>query len=184
VTFAIAWPAGGLDEASVTIEGADLLAAAESAIRLWPDEPETLPAVDFSNAPSLPSGGIAPADAQAAEAAIRAAFSQLFDNGPGRATDPLAAVQDGPAFTGVLEQVRARFPDEAATTRVVTGGVAFLDEVRAAVHFQLLRTGQFRVGPQLGYAVCERGRWKVARDTYTGVISRAGVPIPPAPPAV
>jgi hypothetical protein len=80
------------------------------------------------------------------------------------------------------EQIRERFPVEAATTRVALGQVVFLDGVRAAVQFELLRKGSFSLGPQVGYAVRERDGWKVARDTYTRVIGMAGIPIPPPPP--
>ncbi len=182
VTFAVAWPAGGLAESTVSIEGAVILEAAERALQLWPDEPDALPEADFSNAPALPPGGTPPVDAEDSEAAIRRAFAQVFDNGPQSPTDPLAAVQDGSAFAGALEQVRARFPVEATSVRAAVGRVVFLDEVRAGVQFQLLRTEGFSPGPQLGYAVREGGTWKVARDTYARVLGMAGVAIPPPPP--
>ncbi len=183
VDFVVAWPARELEEASTTIEGQQIIDAADRAVQLWPDEPDSLPAVDFTGVP-LPQGGTPPDDAEAAETAIRAAFVQLFDNGPERHDEPLAAVQDGAAFAGVLEHIRVRFPVEAATTRVVLGQVAFLDGVRAAVQFELVRIGSFRLGPQVGYAVRERDGWKVARDTYTRVIGMAGMPIPPPPPSL
>jgi hypothetical protein len=181
VDFVVAWPARGLEEAFTTIEGQQIIDAGERAVQLWPDEPDSLPTADFTGVP-LPQGGTPPEDAEAAETAIRAAFVQLFDNGPERHDEPLAAVQDGAAFAGVLEQIRERFPVEAATTRVALGQVVFLDGVRAAVQFELLRKGSFSLGPQVGYAVRERDGWKVARDTYTRVIGMAGIPIPPPPP--
>ena len=58
------------------------------------------------------------------------------------------------------------------------------DEVRAAVTFQLVWSGGAGFGPQLGYAVCERGTWKVARDTYGRVLALGGVSITPPPPSL
>ncbi len=182
VTFAVAWPAIGLAESTVSIEGAVILEAAEGAVQLWPEEPDAFPEADFSNAPALPPGGTPPADEKGCEAAVRKAFAQVFDNGPQSPTDPLAAVQDGSVFAGALEQVRAQFPVEATSVRAAVGAVVFLDEVRAGVQFQLLRAEGFSPGPQLGYAVLEGGTWKVARDTYARVLGMAGVAIPPPPP--
>jgi hypothetical protein len=185
VTIAAAWPAQGLAEATVTVDGGQFRNAAEAAVELWPDEMDEAVEADFSDAPPLPVGGVRPADAEAAEAAIRAAFSQVFDNGPQDAADPLAAVQDGVAFSGALAEVRSRFPLEAATTRVAVGQIVFLDEVRAAVIFKfVVRTALAGFGSQLGYAVRVQGEWKVARDTYCRVLGWAGVQCPPPPPPI
>jgi hypothetical protein len=154
-----------------------------AAEQLWPDElDDEWPEADFSGAPPLPAEGVRPADSEQSEREIRAAYSVLFDNGPQSADDPLTAVQDGAAFEAVLAEVRSRFPVEAATTRVAVGGVAFLDDVRAAVLFRFLLRMPYPDSPQLGYAVRERGQWKVARDTYARVLGRAGVILPPPPP--
>jgi len=135
VTFAAAWPERGLQEATATVDGALLIEGAERAIQLWPDEPDIPPQVDFTDAPLLPPGGSPPPDAEASERAIRAAFSKALDSGPAASAEPLAAVQDGVALAGALEQLRARFPMEAATSRVAVGRVVFLDDVRAAFEF-------------------------------------------------
>jgi hypothetical protein len=183
VTFAAAWPEQGVAEGTVMLDGSEILAAAQGAVRLWSDDlDDEWPEADFSGAPPLPTEGVRPADAEESERAIRAAFAHLFDNGPQSAEDPLAAVQDGAAFAAVLAEVRSRFPVEAATTRVAVGGVAFLDDVRAAVLFRFLLRMPYPDSPQIGYAVRERGQWKVARDTYARVLGRAGVNLPPPPP--
>jgi hypothetical protein len=184
VTFAAAWQDRGLQETTATLDGALFKEAAERAIQLWPDEPDVVPQVDFSNAPTLPPGGSPPADAEASERAIRAAFSTALESGPAGAADPMSAVQDGRALAGALEELRARFPMEAATTRLVVGRIVFLDDVRAALNFQLVWAGAGGFGAQLGYAVRERGEWKVARDTYCRILGWAGVPCPPPPPVI
>jgi hypothetical protein len=185
VTIAAAWPARGLAEATITVDGGQFRNAAENAIELWPDATDEAVEVDFNDAPPLPVEGVRPADAEAAEAAIRAAFAQVFDNGPQAAADPLAAVQDGAVLSGALAEVRSRFPMEAATSRVAVGRIVFLDEVRAAVIFRfVVRTALAGFGSQLGYAVRVQGEWKVARDTYCRVLGWAGVQCPPPPPPV
>ena len=44
--------------------------------------------------------------------------------------------------------------------------------------------GAVGFGPQLGYAVRERGMWKVARSTYCQLLDAAGVHYPPPPPSL
>jgi hypothetical protein len=184
VTFVAAWPDRGLSEATVELDGALLQDAAERAVELWPEQPDELPDVDFSNAPALPPVSTPPADAAASEDAIRAAFSQALDSRPAADSAPLSAIQDGPALAGAVEEMRARYPLEASTSRVVVGPIVFLDDVRAALNFQVIWSGAPGFGAQLGYAVRERGEWKVARDTYCRVLGWAGVVCPPPPPAV
>jgi hypothetical protein len=185
VTFFAAVPGRAVEESSVTIDSHELLQARERAVRLWPDEPEDEAPFDFSDAPMLPTSGSLPPDPEDSERAIRSAFAQAFGADPsGSGPEPLAAVQDGAALTAALEQLRARHPMEAMTSRVGVGRVVFLDPVRAASTFQIVwsASGSGGFGPQLGYAVRESGEWKVARITYGRILGWAGVDLPPAPP--
>jgi hypothetical protein len=169
------------DDATGTIDGALLVEAAEQAVQLWPDRQVEPPAIDLRNAPALPPPGPRPADPDTARHEIRAAFSAALDS-TDPSPDPLSAIQDGPALAGAREQARTNHPEPSATMRLALGDIVFIDEVRAAVHFQLSWTGAMTFGPQLGYAVLERGRWRVARDTYCRVLGWAGVSCPPPPP--
>lgn len=183
VTLAAAWPSHGLSETSTSFDGGLVLEAAERAVQLWPDEPEREPEADFSNAPALPPAGAPPEDPERAEREIRTAFAFVFNSQP-PPHDPLLAVQDGPALAGAAQELGRRFPLESSTSRIALDRVVFLDEVRAAITFQLLWAGAPGFGPQLGYAVRDRGTWKVARDTYCRVLGWAGVQCPPAPPVI
>jgi hypothetical protein len=165
-----------------TIEATLLLEAAERAVELWPDRPAKPPTIDLDSAPALPPPGLDPADPASARQEISAAFSALLDS-TDLSPDPLAAVQDGPALAGAREQARINHPEPSATMRLALGDIVFIDEVRAAVLFELSWTGAPTFGPQLGYAVLDQGRWRVARDTYCRVLGWAGVSCPPPPPA-
>lgn len=161
------------------LSGEEIRRAAARAIEVWPAEPPAGPAFDAVHAPPLPPPGAPPSDADESLQEIRAAFRQAFT---GTSRDPLAAVQDGVVLRGAVEQAGHAWPEVAVTIQVGLGEVAFLDDVRAAVQYQLSWSGAGEFGPQLGYAVRERGKWKVARDTYCRLLDLPGVQYPPAPP--
>jgi hypothetical protein len=168
---------GGHQLAAATLSGDELLRAAGRAVEVWPGSP-TEPAFDAALAPALPPAGPPPDDPDAALAEIRRAFQEVFT----AYRDGLPFVQDGDVLRGAAEQARERWPEVAATLQVGLGEVAFLDEVRAAVQYQLSWSGPGGQAPQVGYAVLERGSWKVARGTYTRLLDAAGVQYPPPPP--
>jgi hypothetical protein len=171
----------GLPETWTELSGDVLRAAAERAEPLWVNGEQDAPVLDPGSSPTLPPPGVAPAEPEAAEHDIRAAFAQTFTSTaePGAR---LSAVQDGAVLAGAAGQARRAWPVAAATMRVALGGVVFLDPVRAAVQYQLRWEGGMDFGPQLGYAVLDGGVWKVARDTYCTMLGWAGVACPPPPP--
>jgi hypothetical protein len=178
VEFEVAIPG---QEAKASIDASLLRDAAERAFQLWPDQELDAPVIDPRNAPALPPAGPSPADPETARQQIRAAYTAgLVNSDP--SFDPMSAIQDGPALEGARLQARANHPGPAATIRIGLGEIVFIDEVRAALHFQLNWSGAMTFGPQLGYAVLEGGRWRVARNTYCQVLGWAGVSCPPPPP--
>ncbi len=148
----------------VVLPGEALRDAASRAVPLWSGDGGAEPPFDAAFAPALPPAGVAPSDADDAVAAVRAAFRRAFA-GPGD-DDRFEAVQDGEVLRWPAQEAARRWPEVAGTIRVGLGEVAFLDEARAAVQYQLTWSGAGDFGPQLGYAVRERGSWKVARGTY------------------
>jgi len=189
----LTWPAAGLAEQSTVLDGAQLQAAAVDAVELWPAQAEgTLtpqwyawggPGEPHARAPvppALPPAGEQPADATAALAAVRTAFEQALTAADGGSIEH--AVQDGAVLGAALEQARASFPEAVATAWAEVTEVVFLDPLRAAVRFAVHYTGGAEFGQQIGYAVLEGNRWKVAYDTCARVLGWAGVITPPTPP--
>jgi hypothetical protein len=179
VEFEVSLPNG--KKAKGSIDGALLLEAADRAVQLWPDQEVQPPVIDTEAAPVLPPPGTSPADPETARQQIRSAYLSALDH-IDPSPDPMVFIQDGPALEGARQQARANHPGPTGTIRVALGEIVFIDEVRAALHFQLNWSGAMTFGPQLGYAVLEGGRWKVARDTYCRILGWAGVTCPPPPP--
>lgn len=186
-------PSEGVVEVSLTtlpgqllaageLSGDEIRRAADRSVEVWPAAPPAAPVFDAELAPPLPAAGTAPVDAAAAAEAIRSAFRAAFDRSNG--DERFEVVQDGPVLRGAAEEAGRRWPEVAASIRVAVGEIVFLDELRAAVQYQLSWAGPGGVGPQLGYAVRERGTWKVARGTYCRLLDAAGVQYPPPPPVL
>jgi hypothetical protein len=108
---------------------------------------------------TLPPPGPQPADVAAAEAGVRQAYVDVYDNYQPGDTDPevrKAALDNN------------RFTDEQLTAMTVeVGEIRFTDETHAAVLFRLTIPGHLD-GSQdwrLGYAVLLDGRWTQAPET-------------------
>jgi len=113
--------------------------------------------------PTLPPAGPQPADVAAAEAGVRQAYIDTYDN-----YDP---AQPGVGDAATNERVRqalreAGFTDEQlAAMTVELGEIRFTDETRAAVLFRVTTPGHGTGDWRLGYAVFRDGRWTVAEET-------------------
>jgi len=124
-----------------------------------------------------PAPGQVP-DRTEAEEAIERAFETVFDP-TASVADRCAAIEDGANLAGTMQELAERYPP-ARDLDVVVDHVRFLDDDEAQVHFVLL-------GPQLGSSGLSRtgharrtgDRWKVARDTWCGLVSVVGVRCPP-----
>lgn len=159
------------------LAGAELLQAAARAVEVWPAG-RSVPPFEARLAPALPPEGVAPANRGEAATEIRYAFEEVFTAG----RDGFGYVQDGEVLRAPAQVAGQRWPEVAESLRVGLGELVFLDAVRAAVQYQLSWSGPAEQGPQIGYAIRELGRWKVARGTYTSLLDAAGVPHPPPPP--
>lgn len=117
-------------------------------------------------------------DRDEAERSIEQAFETAFDPAAPVA-DRCAAIEGGTNLAATMQELAERYPP-ARDLDVVVDHVRFLDDDEAQVHFVLLGV-QF--GPsgfaRAGHARRTGDRWKVARDTWCGLVSLAGVHCPP-----
>ena len=107
---------------------------------------------------TLPPAGSQPADVAAAEAGVRQAYVDVYDN-----YDPANTEER------VLQALRAAgYTDEQlAAMTVEVGEVRFTDATHAAVLFRLTIPGHMdgTQGWRVGYAVFQDGRWAQAPET-------------------
>lgn len=116
-------------------------------------------------------------DRDAVELAIEEAFETLFDQDlPLEAR--CAAIEQGGNLVDTMNELGQRYP--ASSVDVTVDSIRLLSEVEAEVHFAVLLA---RFGPsglqRAGHAVRTSDGWKVARDTWCGLIGLAGVTCPP-----
>ncbi len=169
LTLVVDFPARGLAESSVTVDGSALRAAAGRAVPLWP-------AGDGLDAPDTPAAGV-PADVPAEAERVRAAFRRAFTGGQGDG-HALGAVEGGAGLREILDRVRERFPRQIAGARVLVGEPVFTDPGHARVLFEVLVPTASLGGVAVGAAVLVAGDWKVTTRTYTGVLARSGIGVP------
>jgi len=117
-------------------------------------------------------------DREAAEVAVEEAFETVF-NGRVPIEERCRALEKGDNLAATFEQARQRQPG-AGPLDVSVDSVRFLSEDEAEVQFTLFLGGFGRSGmPQSGHAVRVSDDWKVARETWCGLISLVGVECPP-----
>jgi hypothetical protein len=127
----------------------------------------------------LPKPGQQPANAAAANRAVRAAYAKAFTAVPGDdGYSSLSAVQDGASLHSALDQLRHNFAQAAASSSVDTGQLVFTDPQTAVLKFTLHYTGGAPYGTHNGTAVFADGGWKVSKDTYCAVLSFGGATCP------
>lgn len=121
----------------------------------------------------LPVPGLEqPADLAAAEAGVRASYSEAFSASNDRLMR--AAAVEGGALDAAYDEAAANFPEQTATVSVTTRGIVFVSPTEAVLDYELFYSGGPTLGPAQGRSVFVDGRWKVARDTVCGVLTIAG----------
>jgi hypothetical protein len=135
---------------------------------------------------SLPSpragaSGLAPADEEAARAAVKAAFHDAYAGGVPYNVR-VAAMQRGDELeiyrrTALKNAQRFGYtPEQLAGTTVKVLSVLFIDETHAAARFTLSIPGHGDVlADRIGYAVVDDGRWKVSLRTACDTLSLDGL---------
>jgi hypothetical protein len=126
--------------------------------------------------------GPPPDDVDAAEVAVREAFTRIVT--PSEDGSAVPAVQGGANLGPCLAEAGQRAPgqsDSAATVRVEL--VKFLGPDEAVVWFSMERDGQTLLAGISGRARRIDGRWLVARETFAQIVGSVGVRCPPPPAA-
>ena len=117
-------------------------------------------------------------DREAAAVAVEEAFETVF-NGRVPIEDRCRAIENGDNLASTFEQARQRQPGQGPLD-VSVDSVRFLSEDEAEVQFTLWLAGFGQSGmPRSGHAVRVGDGWKVARDTWCGLIRMVGVECPP-----
>ena len=117
-------------------------------------------------------------DREAAEVAVEEAFETVF-NGRVPTEERCQAIENGDNLAPTFEQARQRRPGDGALD-VSVDSVRFVSEDEAEVQFTLWLAGFGQSGmPRAGHAVRVGDGWKVARDTWCGLMSMVRVECPP-----
>jgi hypothetical protein len=120
-------------------------------------------------------------DRQAAEVAVEEAFETAF-NAQASIEERCRAIEKGSNLGDTFAQARQRHPG-AGTLDISVDSVRFLSEDEAEVQFTLWLTGFGQSGmPRSGHSVRVGEGWKVARDTWCGLVRMVGVECPPPEP--
>jgi hypothetical protein len=132
---------------------------------------ETLGCTPPTPPATLPPPGPQPADVEAAEAGVRQAYVEVYDDYEPAETDPKVrrALED------------AGFTDEQLVAMTVeVGEVRFTDETHAAVLFRTTIPGHSDGSQEwrLGYAVLQDGRWTQAPETTCEDLRSVGADCP------
>jgi hypothetical protein len=126
---------------------------------------------------TLPQAGPQPADVAAAEAGVRQAYVDVYDN-----YTPPNGNSNVNGDQGVQQALRdGGFTDEQlAAMTVEVGEIRFTDETHAAVLFRLTIPGHMdgTQGWRVGYAVFQDGRWTQAQETYCDDLRAINVDCP------
>jgi hypothetical protein len=121
-----------------------------------------------------------PSDPDSAEMAVEEAFETVFGT-DASFEERCAAISGGANLVPAMQEASDRFTAQAGLD-VSVEHVRFLSEEEAEVSFVLLfpLSGISRM-PEIGHALLVDGQWKVARETYCGLVNRIGVQCPPPP---
>jgi hypothetical protein len=117
-------------------------------------------------------------DREAAEAAVEEAYEAVF-SGQVPIEERCRAIENGDNLAATFELARQRNPG-VGPLDVSVDSVRFLSEDEAEVQFTLWLSGFGGSGmPRSGHAVRVGDAWKVARDTWCGLVRMIGVECPP-----
>ena len=124
---------------------------------------------------------IAPANVEAATAAVVRAFHDAFD-GTSSAPVRIAATQAGVQLEALRREaitfgeLHGFTAEQLAGISITTGDTSFVDQGHAVVHFTLTIPGHGDVLVDVvGYAVLDGGRWQVSLRTACDLLSLGGL---------
>jgi hypothetical protein len=131
--------------------------------------------------PRAGSAALAPADVDAARAAVKSAFHDAYAGGvpDGSRNDAIQRGDELDVFRQAAVKSIQRFgytPEQLAGTTVDVADVLFIDETHAAVRFTITIPGHGDVlADRVGYAVVDGDRWRVSLRTACDILSLNGL---------
>jgi hypothetical protein len=159
---------------AITLAATGCSSSGGSAAKTTPAAPTT-PAPTTSQTSTQPPAGPAPADA-ATKAAVIKAYTTFF-GGTKSIPALVADLQNGDKLGDALA-AQAKNP-VAATLTATVSAVTLENPHVANVTFTLLSKGAALLTNTPGKAVLVDGTWRLAADTFCGLVAAAG-PVPPS----
>ncbi|MDP9118131.1 MAG: hypothetical protein M3O28_12905 [Actinomycetota bacterium] len=157
-----------------------LLGTSACSSKASPTAQATTPPSTAAATPAPASNATTATGASTIDAATVAAVTKTYLTffTPGTAeTVSIGLLQDGPAFKTAIEAAAKQA--QAQKTSATVSAVTLQSPNTAKVVFSVLANGTVVAANQNGFAVREGGVWKVAGQTFCGLLSIQGTP-PPA----
>ena len=131
--------------------------------------------------PPLPEAGEQPADAAAAEAAVRDVFAELFGSTTPFEEKPAGLLDDDTGVAAAIEVARnGAYADAVATAEYTIEEFVFTSPTEAWFRYRIdASTGSF--GQRYGTAHLIDGTWRIARGVMCQDLALAGAPCEPDP---
>jgi hypothetical protein len=131
--------------------------------------------------PPLPEAGEQPADAAAAEAAVRGVFAELFGSTTPYEEKPAGLLDDDTGVAAAIDVARnGAYADAVATAEYTIEEFVFTSPTEAWFRYRIdASTGSF--GQRYGTAHLIDGAWRIARGVMCQDLALAGAPCEPDP---
>ena len=131
--------------------------------------------------PALPDAGEQPADAAAAEAAVRDVFATLFSSSTPFEDQPAGLLDDDTGVAAAIEVARnGDFADAVATAEYTIEDFVFTSPTEAWFRYSIA-TGTSYFGQRYGTAYLIDGSWRISRAVICQDLALAGAPCEPDP---
>ena len=131
--------------------------------------------------PALPDAGEQPADAAAAEAAVRDVFAALFGSTTPFEEKPAGLLDDDTGVAAAIEVARnGDYADAVATAEYTIEDFVFTSPTEAWFRYAI-NTGTSYFGQRYGTAHLIDGSWRISRAVICQDLALAGAPCEPDP---
>jgi hypothetical protein len=131
--------------------------------------------------PALPEAGEQPADAAAAEAAVRGVFTELFGSTTPFEEKPAGLLDDDTGVAAAIEVARGGdYADAVATAEYTIEDFVFTNPTEAWFRYSI-STGMSYFSQRYGTAHLIDGSWRISRGVICQDLALAGAPCEPDP---
>ncbi len=131
--------------------------------------------------PALPAAGEQPADAPAAEAAVRDVFTTLFGSTTPFEDQPAGLLDDDTGVAAAIEVARnGDYADAVATAEYTIEDFVFTSPTEAWFRYAI-NTGESYFSQRYGTAHLIDGSWRISRGVICQDLALAGAPCEPDP---